>query len=75
MYGSNGADPPDAGRRGPLLHRRPGATSRPATASSRARRPIQGRWKIDGIGLPESVLRKIYFDNAARMLRWRPPGT
>ena len=37
--------------------------------------PIQGRWKIDGVGLSESVLRKIYFDNAARVLRWRPPGT
>ena len=37
--------------------------------------PIQGRWKIDGVGLPESVLRKIYFENAARLLRWRPPGT
>jgi len=37
--------------------------------------PIQGRWKIDGVGLPESVLRKIYFENAARVLRWRPPGT
>jgi predicted TIM-barrel fold metal-dependent hydrolase len=37
--------------------------------------PIQGRWKIDGVGLAPSVLRKIYFDNAARLLRWRPPGT
>jgi predicted TIM-barrel fold metal-dependent hydrolase len=37
--------------------------------------PIQGRWKIDGVGLPDAVLRKIYFDNAARVLRWRPPGT
>jgi len=36
--------------------------------------PIQGRWKIDGVGLPDSVLRKIYFDNAARVLRWRPPA-
>jgi predicted TIM-barrel fold metal-dependent hydrolase len=34
--------------------------------------PIQGRWKIDGVGLPEPILRKIYFDNAARILRWRP---
>jgi predicted TIM-barrel fold metal-dependent hydrolase len=34
--------------------------------------PIQGRWKIDGIGLPDDVLRKIYFDNAARILHWRP---
>jgi predicted TIM-barrel fold metal-dependent hydrolase len=37
--------------------------------------PIQGRWKIDGVGLPESVLRKIYFENAASLLGWRPPGT
>ncbi len=34
--------------------------------------PIQGRWKIDGIGLPESILRKVYFENAARLLKWRP---
>ena len=52
--------------------RRPGATSRRSTASSRARRPIQGRWKIDGVGLPESILRKVYFDNAAKLLRWKP---
>jgi predicted TIM-barrel fold metal-dependent hydrolase len=37
--------------------------------------PIQGRWKIDGIGLPEAVLRKIYFENAARILHWKPTGT
>jgi predicted TIM-barrel fold metal-dependent hydrolase len=37
--------------------------------------PIQGRWKIDGIGLPEAVLRKVYFENAARILHWRPTGT
>jgi predicted TIM-barrel fold metal-dependent hydrolase len=37
--------------------------------------PIQGRWKIDGVGLPDTILRKIYFENAARVLRWRPPGT
>jgi len=30
--------------------------------------PIQGDWKIDAIGLPASVLRKIYFDNARRLL-------
>ncbi|MDB4980757.1 MAG: hypothetical protein JWM82_1509, partial [Myxococcales bacterium] len=35
--------------------------------------PIQGRWKIDGVGLPDAILRKIYFDNAARLLRWQPP--
>lgn len=30
--------------------------------------PIQGDWKISGIGLPADVLRKIYFDNARRLL-------
>ena len=30
--------------------------------------PIQGKWKIDGIGLPREVLEKIYYKNAARLL-------
>ncbi len=31
--------------------------------------PIQGRWRIDGIGLPTDVLEKVMFTNAARLLR------
>ncbi len=31
--------------------------------------PIQGRWTIDGVGLPDVVLRKVYGENAARLLR------
>jgi predicted TIM-barrel fold metal-dependent hydrolase len=34
--------------------------------------PPQGRWKIYGLGLPEGILKKIYYDNAARVLG-RPP--
>ena len=30
--------------------------------------PIQGDWTISSIGLPESVLRKVYFDNARKLL-------
>ena len=30
--------------------------------------PIQGRWKIDAIGLPRDVLEKIYFRNADRLI-------
>lgn len=30
--------------------------------------PIQGEWKIDGVGLPPEVLRKLYVENAARLL-------
>ncbi|MCS7315380.1 MAG: amidohydrolase family protein [Bryobacterales bacterium] len=33
-----------------------------------ARIPPQGRWKIYGLGLPESILRKIYYENAQRLL-------
>jgi predicted TIM-barrel fold metal-dependent hydrolase len=32
--------------------------------------PRQGHWKVDGIGLPESVLEKLYVANAQRFL-WR----
>lgn len=30
--------------------------------------PIQGRWTISAIGLPAPVLKKIYFENARRLL-------
>ena len=30
--------------------------------------PPQGRWRIYGIGLPDEILRKVYHDNAARLL-------
>ncbi|MCE5345870.1 MAG: amidohydrolase family protein [Bacteroidales bacterium] len=31
--------------------------------------PIQGNWKIDGIGLKEQALKKIYWDNAYRFYK------
>jgi len=34
--------------------------------------PGQGRWQIHGIGLPDDVLRKIYRDNARRVLGLGP---
>ena len=34
-----------------------------------AKIPPQGRWRIYGIHLRETVLRKVYFDNAARQLK------
>jgi len=33
-----------------------------------APKPPQGRWQIYGLGLPENVLRKVYYENAARAL-------
>lgn len=34
-----------------------------------ARVPPQGRWRIYGLGLPEAILRKVYHENAARLLK------
>lgn len=34
-----------------------------------AKVPPQGRWRIYGINLPDGVLRKVYNENAARLLR------
>ena len=31
--------------------------------------PTQGRWRIYGLYLPDQVLRQVYHDNAARLLR------
>jgi predicted TIM-barrel fold metal-dependent hydrolase len=31
--------------------------------------PPQGRWRIYGLGLSDQVLRKVYFENAARLLK------
>ena len=33
-----------------------------------APKPPQGRWQIYGIGLPQGILRKVYYENAARVL-------
>jgi hypothetical protein len=30
--------------------------------------PPQGRWRIYGLGLPENILRKVYYGNAERLL-------
>jgi predicted TIM-barrel fold metal-dependent hydrolase len=34
-----------------------------------AKTPPQGRWEISGINLPESILKKVYYENAARLLQ------
>jgi hypothetical protein len=40
----------------------------PVSANLGAPAPPQGRWCIYGLGLPEDILRKIYYENAARLL-------
>jgi len=72
MYGSNGAEPPtlqDEARYFTSTWRYFETHDRQFESPT----PIQGHWKIDGVGLPDSILRKIYYENAARVLKWRPP--
>jgi predicted TIM-barrel fold metal-dependent hydrolase len=72
MYGSSGSAPPTEKDEKRFFS----ATWRYFETRDRAFEsptPIQGRWKISGVGLPEPVLRKIYFENAARLLKWKPP--
>jgi predicted TIM-barrel fold metal-dependent hydrolase len=33
-----------------------------------SRVPPQGRWRIYGLGLPDSILKKVYYENAGRLL-------
>lgn len=71
MYGSNGAQPPtleDERRYFQSTWRYFETNDRQFESPT----PIQGRWKIDGIGLPDAVLRKLYFENAARIVKWQP---
>jgi len=30
--------------------------------------PPQGRWRLYGLGLPDSILKKVYYENASRLL-------
>jgi predicted TIM-barrel fold metal-dependent hydrolase len=71
MFGSNGALPPTRADEKRFFD----STWRYFETSDKqfeSPTPIQGRWKIDGVGLPEPILRKIYFDNAAKLLGWQP---
>ena len=40
----------------------------PAQLRSATGAPLHGRWRISGIGLPDDVLRKVYYANALRYL-------
>lgn len=40
----------------------------PAQIRSATGAPLHGRWRISGIGLPDAVLRKVYYANALKYL-------
>ena len=31
--------------------------------------PPQGRWQINALGLPDEILKKVYYENAARLFQ------
>ena len=33
--------------------------------------PPQGRWRIYGLGLPDGILKKVYYENAAQLLQFK----
>ena len=71
MLGSSGNDPPTQAD----VERFFSATWRYFETADRQfphPTPIQGDWKIDGIDLPPEVARKVYGDNARRLLEGRP---
>ncbi len=72
MLGSTGSEPPTAAE----IERFFDSTWRYFETSDRQfdhPTPIQGRWKIDGLGLSPSVLAKIYAGNAQRLLGIKLP--
>jgi predicted TIM-barrel fold metal-dependent hydrolase len=74
FLGSSGAEPPTE-REQELFFT---ATRRYFETEDRAFEhptPIQGSWKIDGIGLPREVLAKVYAGNAVRLLGLSLPST
>lgn len=71
MYGSNGASPPTLEDEKRFFQ----STWRYFETRDKqfeSPTPIQGRWKIDGLGLSEPILRKLYLENAVRLLHWQP---
>ncbi|MCS6913557.1 MAG: amidohydrolase family protein [Myxococcales bacterium] len=72
MFGSTGTEPPterDADRFFESTWRYLETADRDIPSPT----PIQGRWNIDGVGLPREVLEKIYYRNAQRLLGIKLP--
>jgi predicted TIM-barrel fold metal-dependent hydrolase len=67
MFGSNGATPPtavDEQRFFDGCYRWLETNDKNIPTPT----PIQGRWNIDGIGLPREILEKVYWKNGAKLL-------
>ncbi len=74
ILGSSGKEPPPADADAEVFYAKEWRWLETRDKNWEHMTPIQGDWNISSIGLPAPVLRKIYFDNARRLLaRSLPP--
>jgi predicted TIM-barrel fold metal-dependent hydrolase len=75
VLGSGGSGPPPTDADAAVFFQKHWRWMETRDANFAHMTPIQGRWTISGIGLPADVLKKVYFENARRLLaRSLPPG-
>jgi hypothetical protein len=74
ILGSSGNEPPPTDRDAEIFFEKEWRWLETRDRDWAHMTPIQGDWKISSIGLSDDVLRKIYFDNARKLLaRSLPP--
>jgi hypothetical protein len=74
ILGSSGNEPPPTDADAELFYQKEWRWLETRDENWAHMTPIQGDWTISSIGLPAPILRKIYFDNARKLLgRSLPP--
>jgi predicted TIM-barrel fold metal-dependent hydrolase len=68
ILGSSGNEPPPADADAEVFYAKEWRWLETGDRNWEHMTPIQGDWTISSIGLPDSVLRKVYFDNARKLL-------
>jgi len=68
ILGSSGNEPPPSDQDAAVFYQKHWRWLETLDQNWAHMTPIQGDWTISSIGLPVSVLRKIYFDNARKLL-------
>ncbi len=74
ILGSSGNEPPPSDADAEVFFRKEWRWLETGVRNWEHMTPIQGNWTISSIDLPASVLRKIYFDNARKLLARSLPG-
>jgi hypothetical protein len=74
ILGSSGNEPPPTDAEAEVFYAKEWRWLETRDRSWAHMTPIQGNWTISSIGLPPAVLRKVYFDNARKLLARSLPG-